>query len=456
MRGTITTQRVWEDDAEVLAQGHGLPRLLTAIPGPRSSAAIDVLAEVECLGIIARRARAGVARGLGEDPIVWSRARGANVWDEDGNRFVDLTGVFGVALIGHGHEAVRQAIADQSETLVYGMGDVFPNGLRIAVMKRLVVLALEGLTQCILTTGGAEVVEAALKTATLLQGARGRPERTGILAFSGGYHGLSYGALAVTAYKGEFRKPFATQLNTQTRHLPFGCDPQLIEDFVGGVASGGEMVGTVIVELIQGRGGEVVAPPGWLAALRAICDRHQLGLIFDEIYSGLGRTGRWWAAEHDGVIPDVMAVGKALGGGMPIGACVGSAEAMAAWGASKGEAIHTSTFLGNPVASAAAVATLKVMEDMQIPRLALEFEAATRAYFEPLGVTVRGRGAMLGLELDSPGRAARAMGDLLKAGFITLPSGIFGDILAFTPPLCLTASQREAAFKATAAAINLE
>jgi len=397
-----------------------------------------------------------MARGLGEDPIVWSRARGSNVWDEDGNRFVDLTGAFGVALIGHGHEAIRRAIAVQSESLIHGMGDVFPNGPRIAVMKKLVALAPDGLTQCILTTGGAEAVEAALKTATLLQVARGLPERTGILAFSGGYHGLSYGALAVTAYKGDFRKPFATQLNTQVRHLPFGCDPALIEDFVGGVASGGEMIGTVIVEPIQGRGGEVVAPPGWLAALRAICDRHQIGLIFDEIYSGLGRTGRWWAAEYDGITPDVMAVGKALGGGMPIGACIGTSEAMAAWGASKGEAIHTSTFLGHPVAAAAAIAALDVMEQMQIPRLALEFEAATRAYFEPLGLTVRGRGAMLGLELGSPGCAARAMGDLMKEGFITLPSGISGDVLALTPPLCLTELQRAAAFAAIAIAVNLK
>ncbi len=449
MKGQVGAN--WErDDAAVLEAGDGLPRLVTAVPGPASAARVDVLADVECPGITARRARAGVARGLGEDPIVWARARGANVWDEDGNRFVDLTGAFGVALIGHGHAAVRAAVAAQSEVLLHAMGDVFPNGPRISLMAKLAEMAPEGLGKSILTTGGAEAVEAALKTATLLQAARGRPDRTGVLAFSGGYHGLSYGALAVTAYKGDFRRPFATQLNPQVRHLPFGCDPAFVEAFVGGVASGGEGIGTILVEPIQGRGGEVVPPPGWLAALRRICDAHGLGLVFDEIYCGLGRTGAWWAGEHEAVRPDVMAVGKALGGGMPLGACVGTDEAMDAWGASRGEAIHTSTFLGHPVAAAAGCAALEAMVAMDVPALARAFEVAARAFFEPRGLVVRGRGAMLGLELGSPGRAARAMGALLKAGYITLPSGVDGDILALTPPLCLTDAQREAAFAAVA------
>jgi 4-aminobutyrate aminotransferase/(S)-3-amino-2-methylpropionate transaminase len=445
-------ERWADDDAAVLEAGEGLPRLVTAVPGPASAARVDTLARVECPGITARRARAGVARGLGEDPIVWARARGANVWDDDGNRFVDLTAAFGVALIGHAHAAVRAAVAAQSEVLLHAMGDVFPNGPRIALMEKLAARTPEGLGKSILTTGGAEAVEAALKTATLLQAARGRPDRTGVLAFSGGYHGLSYGALAVTAYKGDFRRPFASQLNPQVRHLPFGCDPEMIEAFVGGVASGGESIGTILVEPIQGRGGEVVPPAGWLAALRAICDRHGLGLVFDEIYCGLGRTGAWWAGEHEGVRPDVMAVGKALGGGMPVGACVGTDEAMDAWGASRGEAIHTSTFLGHPVAAAAGCAALDAMVEMDIPGRARAFEADARAFFEARGFGVRGRGAMLGLELGSPGRAARAMGELLKAGIITLPSGVEGDILALTPPLCLTDAQREAAFEAIAAA----
>jgi 4-aminobutyrate aminotransferase/(S)-3-amino-2-methylpropionate transaminase len=433
-------------------RGEHLPDLVTAIPGPRSQSLVDVLAAVECPGITARRARAGVARGLGEDPIVWEAARGANVWDADGNRFVDLTGAFGVALIGHAHPAVRAAVVEQTARLVHGMGDVYPNTERIALMAALVALTPPGLDQCILTGGGAEAVEVAVKTATLAQQVAGRPDRCGVLAFSGGYHGLSYGALAVSAYKGDFRRPFTAQLNPHVRHLPFGCPLETVEAFVGGVASGGEAIGAVLVEPIQGRGGEVVPPPGWLAGLRELCDRHGLTLIFDEIYSGLGRTGRWWAGDHEGVVPDVLAVGKALGGGLPIGACVARTDVMAAWGASRGEAIHTSTFLGHPLASAAAVATLAALQTLEVPRLAMAFEDATRAFFEPRGLAVRGRGAMLGLELGSPGRAARVTGELLKAGYIALPSGVDGDILALTPPLVLTAPQREAAFHAIATA----
>ncbi len=436
------------------ARGDSLPDLVSPVPGPRSQALVDVLAAVECPGITARRARAGLARGLGEDPIVWEAARGANIWDADGNRYVDLTGAFGVALIGHAHPAVRAAVAAQAERLVHGMGDVYPNTQRIALMRDLVAMTPPGLDQCILTGGGAEAVEVAMKTATLAQQVAGRPERCGVLAFSGGYHGLSYGALAASAYKSDFRRPFGAQLNPHVRHLPFGCPIAVIEDFIAGVAGGGEGVGAILVEPIQGRGGEVVPPPGWLAGLRALCDRHGLTLIFDEIYSGLGRTGRWWAGDHEGVIPDILAVGKALGGGLPIGACVARTDVMAAWGASRGEAIHTSTFLGHPLSSAAAVAALAALRELDVPARANAFEAATRAFFAQRGLTVRGRGAMLGLELGNPGRAARVTGELLKAGYIVLPSGVHGDILALTPPLVLSDLQRDAAFAAIAEALG--
>lgn len=429
--------------------GDALPALLTTIPGPKSIAEVDVLARHESPAITARRARAGEARGVGKDPIVWARAHGANVWDADGNRFVDLTAAFGVALIGHAHPAVRAAIHAQADTLVHGMGDVYPNAPRIALMAELARRSPGGaLTQCILASGGAEAVEAALKTATL---ASGKP---GVLAFWAGYHGLSYGALAATAYKGDFRKPFAGQLGTHVRHLPYGCDLDLIDKFLAGPASGGESIGSILVEPIQGRGGEVVPPVGWLAGLRELSDRHGVVLVFDEVYTGFGRTGTWWAGDHDGVVPDVVAVGKALAGGLPIGACLARPEVMRAWGQSSGEAIHTSTFLGNPMSAAAALAALGAMEALDVPARARAFEAATRAFFEPRGVVVRGRGAMLGLELGSPGAAARVTGDLLKQGYLLLPSGVQGDILALTPPLVLTDSQRNAAFDAIAQAIH--
>lgn len=438
------------DDTWTESAGWALPEVETTLPGPNGISLVDVLARHESPGIMARRARQGEARGLSKDPIVWARAYGANVWDADGNRFVDLTAGFGVATIGHTHPRVRDAIVAQSERLLHGMGDVFPNDRRIELMARLARRAPAGLSMCILAGGGAEAVEAALKTAAL---ASGKP---GVLAFWASYHGLSYGALAATAYKRDFRAPFSGQLGAHVRHLPYGCDPALIDGFVGGVASGGEQIGAILVEPVQGRGGTVEPPAGWLAALREICDRRGLVLVFDEIYTGLGRTGDWWACERDGVVPDVMAVGKALGGGMPIGACLAKPEVMASWGQSVGEAIHTSTFLGNPVVAAAALATLDVMEAMDVPARAREFEAAARAYFDGHRIRVRGRGGMLALELGSPGVAARVMGRLVGQGYLSLPSGVDGDILGLTPPLMMSARQREAAFAAIVSAYRAE
>ncbi len=438
------------DDTWTESAGWALPRVTTTLPGPQGISLVDLLARHESPGIMARRARQGEARGLSKDPIVWARAAGANVWDPDGNCFVDLTAGFGVATIGHTHPRVRDAIIEQAGRLLHGMGDVFPNDQRIRLMARLADLAPSGLSQCILAGGGAEAVEAALKTAAL---ASGKP---GVLAFWGGYHGLSYGALAATAYKADFRAPFSGQLGQHVRHLPYGCDPALVEGFVAGVASGGETIGTILVEPIQGRGGTVVPPAGWLAALREICDRHRLVLVFDEIYTGLGRTGRWWASDHDGVLPDVMAVGKSLGGGMPIGACLARPDIMKAWGQSVGEAIHTSTFLGNPVVAAAALATLDVMVASDVPAMARAFEVHARAFFEARNIAVRGRGGMLGLELGSPGVAARVMGRLVNRGYLVLPSGVMGDVLGLTPPLMMSDAQRDAAFSAIVTAVDEE
>lgn len=437
----------WNDES-----GWALPAVRGPLPGPLGVALIDVLARHESPGITARRARQGEARGLSKDPIAWVRAAGANVWDADGNRFVDLTAGFGVATIGHTHPAVTAAITAQASRLLHGMGDVFPNDRRIELMRALAEKGDEagGLTQVILGSSGAEAVEAALKTATLAA------RRPGVLAFWGGYHGLSYGALAATAYKADFRAPFSAQLGTHVRHLPYGCDPGLIDAFVAGPATCGESIGVILVEPIQGRGGEVVPPAGWLAALREICDRRRLILVFDEVYTGLGRTGRWWASQLEGVRPDVMAVGKSLGGGLPIGAALARPDVMRAWGDSQGEAIHTSTFLGNPVVAAASLATLEVMDGLDIPTLARRFEAATRAFFAPHGIPVRGRGGMLGLELGSAGAAARVMGRLLRDGFIVLPSGVLGDILGLTPPLVLSDAQRDAAFQAILHAVAAE
>ena len=428
-----------------MTDGSQLPEIVTSIPGPQSVALVDILARHESPGVTARRARQGEARGVGRDPIVWAKSRGANVWDADGNRYVDLCAGFGVAAIGHGHPKVVEAVQGQASDLLHSMGDVYPNPPRIQLMERLAARAPGDLSQCILGLNGADAIEAALKTATLYTG------KPGVLAFWGAYHGLSYGALAATAYKDGFRRPFNAQLGGHVRHLPYGCDLDLIDQFIAGPATGGEMIGTILVEPIQGRGGEVVPPEGWLPGLRELADRHGLALVFDEIYTGLGRTGYWWGGDAEGVVPDILAVGKALGGGMPLSACIARPEVMGAWTMTGGEAIHTATFLGHPVCAAAGLAALDVLEAMDAPRAAQRIETAFRARFPG---RIRGRGAMLGLETGSPGEGARMAGELLKSGWILLPGGVDGDILGITPPLVLSDAQLEGALSALEAAID--
>jgi 4-aminobutyrate aminotransferase-like enzyme len=345
-----------------------LPQLQTEIPGPRSREHIDTLAATECPAITARRARRRDASGVDQDPIVWERAWGANVEDVDGNIYVDLTAAFAVCGLGHAHPAVVAAGQTQLAALPHAMGDVYPSRAKIELCELLADVAPGDLRQSILGCSGADAVEAALKTARVHTG------KDGVVAFTGGYHGLSYGALAATAYRREFRAPFRAQINPHVRHMPFpnpyrppvGAPAgeavgtwvlELLEARLSDPVSGWPPMGAMIVEPIQARGGDVVPPSGFLAGLREVCDRHGIVLIFDEIYCGFGRTGRLFACEHEGVLPDLLCAGKAMGGGFPISACIGRPDVMASWGASKGEAIHTQTFLGNPIGSAMAAAS---------------------------------------------------------------------------------------------------
>lgn len=402
--------------------GEELPTLLTAIPGPASQAWVDRLAAVECPAITARRARRASALGVAkDDPIVWDEAVGANIRDVDGNVFVDLTAGFGVAGAGHRDPGVVAAGQAQLGRLVHAMGDAFPDPNRVRLMERL--CQMSGMDRVILGSSGSDAVEAALKTARLASG------RDGVLAFEGSYHGLSYGALAVLGYKGaDFRGPFQGQLGGHVRQAPYGGALPEIEDL--------KEVGAVIVEPVQGRGGVRVAPPDWLAELARRAREAGALLIFDEIYTGFGRTGRRFAMEHSGVRPDLMAVGKSLAGGFPISACLGTAAAMDAWGASKGEALHTQTFLGQPVGCAMALAALDALE-----RALPEVEpkgAWLRAELERRGLETRGLGLLLGARAPAPYALCVA---LLQRGYLILPAGEHDPVLAITPPLTITREQ---------------
>ncbi len=213
--------------------------------------------------------------------------------------------------------------------------------------------------------GGAESVEFALKTALL---ATGRPNA---LAFSGSYHGLAHGALEVTGIR-RFRAPFAAQLRNATAFVAFpdASDPLALERSLTAVDAAlraDRSIGALIVEPIQGRAGVVVPPDGFLRGLRDLCNVHGVVFIADEILTGFGRTGMMFAVENEGVLPDVICVGKALAGGFPLSATIGARAVMDAWPPSAGEALHTSTYLGNPMGCAAALANLNEIERLDVP-----------------------------------------------------------------------------------------
>lgn len=428
------------------AFGDQLPRLVTPIPGPASRGWVDRLARRECPAITARRARRAEALGVADtDPVVWARARGANVEDADGNVFVDLTAGFGVASVGHGHPAITGAVTAQLGRLVHAMGDAFPDPQRIRLLEALAERS--GLDRAILGSSGSDAVEAALKTARMATG------RDPVVAFTGGYHGLSFGALAALGYKrGAFQGPFAGQVGGHVRLAPYGGALPDLSD-----------VGAVLVEPIQGRGGIRVPPEGWLA--RLVTAAHAAGavVIFDEIYTGCGRTGDWFRFQADGLLPpgvrpDLVCVGKGLAGGFPISACLGTAAVMDAWGASRGESLHTQTFLGHPVSCTAALACLEVLDGVlaDVPPRG----AALRARLEALGLPVRGVGMLLGVEVPDPLGASRR---LLERGYLVLPAGDAaspgegvpgGMVLALTPPLTLSDAQAAGFIDALAVALE--
>lgn len=400
------------------------PDLVTPVPGPRSRALAERLRKVESRNVTAL---------VPEVPIFWERAAGANVWDVDGNRYVDLGGAFGVAAVGHAHPQVVAAIAAQSGTLLHAMGDVHPPSIKVELLERLCGLFPGGgPARGVLGSSGTDAVETALKTALV---ATGRP---GVVAFEGGYHGLGIGALDAT-WRDDFRAPFSARLADATSFARFGDLDDVLRAAEGCPAE----VGAVIVEPVQGRGGERVPPKGFLRELRALCSSRGWLLIADEVYTGFGRTGRVFACEHEDVVPDLLCVGKGLSSGMPISACLGTAAVMDAWPASTGEALHTQTFLGHPAGCAAALASLDILLGTGLcahaDRLGTKaFETLQELASGSAAVrSVRGLGLMIGIECRDGETAGRACGRALERGIITLPSGDGGRVLSVTPPLVI-------------------
>lgn len=412
-----------------MSRGQQPPDVRVPPPGPKSRDMAARLAALESPAVVARRDARERESGSEQAPIVYAEAYGANVVDVDGNRYVDLAAGFGALLLGHGSPDVDAAITSQNAKLGLALGDVYGSEVKLALCERLVSLYPAPGARVMLGTSGADAVTAALKTAVL---ATGRP---GVVAFEGAYHGLSHGPLAACGLRASFREPFADQLNPRVSFAPYG-DAGAVE---AALRSGD--VGCVLVEPVLGRGGCVVPPASFLPALRRACDAAGALLVCDEIWTGLGRSGAWLASVDAGVVPDVLCLGKGLGGSVPISACIGSERAMSGWAEHGGTTIHTATHFGAPLACAAALATLRQLETRKLVERSREAGARWLSLLQRLthgrGVAeVRGRGLMLGVALE--GGAARALTvtrRLLGKGWIVLTGGVAGDVLTLTPPL---------------------
>jgi len=423
----------------------------------------------------------------GSWPIAWERAKGEQVWDAEGRKYLDLTAAFGVAAAGHANPRVVRAGQRQMATLLHAMGDVHPHALKAKLARELSRITFERWTKApsrvqkpktnrrtatskvapatgktIFCNSGFEAVEAALKTALL---ATSKP---GVIAFEGGYHGVGYGALNAT-HREQFRVPFRAQLGQFGHFVPFpanGAGLREVASTLQRLLRRGN-IGAILVEPIQARGGINVPPAQFLPLLRRLGTQYGALLVLDEIYTGFGRTGTWFACEQSGVIPDLICFGKALTGGFPLSACVGRAAVMdAAWPESAGEAIHTSTFLGHPVGCAMALAQIREIEGRElVARSAflgaglLRFMTGVCRKLRRLRCEARGAGLMVGLEVRLPdGTPATQLvfaliQQLLRAGFIFLPEGSQANVLSFTPPLTIARKELDRAARRVAQAL---
>jgi 4-aminobutyrate aminotransferase len=415
-----------------------LPHILTELPGPRAR------------GLLERDAQVVSPSYPRDYPFVMSHGRGAEAWDVDGNRFLDFAAGIAVCSTGHSHPRVVEAIRNAADKFIHISSDFWHEG-QVRLGEKVAALdPVAGPAMSFFCQSGAEAVEGALKLARYVTG------RSRFIGFLGGFHGRTMGALAFTASKYKQQKGYFATMPGVT-HVPYpnnfrpllaGADQgqavlSYIEDvlFQSNVPAG--EVAAILVEPIQGEGGYIVPPDGFLAGLRALCDRHGILLIFDEVQSGVGRSGRMFAAEHSGVKPDIMTLAKGLGSGLPIGLVVARRDLMSKWQ----PGAHGNTYGGNPLCCAAALATLELVEDQYAAnsaRVGEYFMGKLRTLQQrmPAIGQVRGRGLMIGAELVDPPTGAPA-GALCQSvithafnrGLLLLSCG--ASTVRFMPPLMI-------------------
>lgn len=416
------------------------------VPGPRAQ------------GILARDAAVISPSYPREYPFVMDHGRGSEVWDVDGNRFVDWVAGIAVCSTGHSHPEVVRAITDQAQRFLHISCDYYHEPWVRLAEKLDAIAPFREDAVCFMTSSGAEAVEAAIKLA------RWATRRPLFIGFTGGFHGRTQGALAFTASKSTQRAGFSPSMPGVT-HVPYP-DPyrplfesrphhhdvgdavlDYLEEVVFAQLVPPSDVAAILVEPIQGEGGYIVPPESFFPRLREICIRHGILLIADEIQSGAGRTGRWWAIEHWGVEPDLVCTAKGIASGIPFGAMIARAS-LASWPPGS----HGNTYGGNPIACAAALATLGVIENggmrnaSQQGDYILEALAAMQSRHPSIG-DVRGRGLMIGVELvkDAASRKPhpklrdRLVHAAFERGLLLLGCG--RSTVRIAPPLTIERSQ---------------
>jgi LysW-gamma-L-lysine/LysW-L-ornithine aminotransferase len=352
-------------------------------------------------------------------PINISKGKGATVWDVSGKEYIDCMGGYGVALIGHCNDRVVNAIKNQSEKLITCHMSLY-NNVRLEFLEKISNISPKKLSKVFFSNSGAEATESALKFSRKFTG------KSGIIAMSGGYHGKTFGALSVT-HNEKYRKSFQPLLEG-VKFVPYS-NPSKIEELLD------NSIGTVIIEPIQGETGIIVPSNGVLQQIRKICDQNDLVLIFDEIQTGLGRTGRMWAGEHWSTTPDIMCLAKGIAGGLPMGLTLCKPEILDAM--KVGE--HSSTFAGNPLSCCAGIATIEsIIEENLVENAAKVGNIFKNGLFHlkenhRIVRDVRGLGLMLALELRFD--IKDILFDGIKEGLLMLYSG--RNIIRLLPPLVL-------------------
>jgi len=354
---------------------------------------------------------------------VITRGKGALVWDINGNEYIDCTGSYGVCIVGHCHPRVVKAVQKQVETLIACHAS-FYNDARSKLLKKIIGIAPKGLDKVFLSNSGAESVECAIKLARKYSG---KPE---IIAMVGAFHGKTMGALSAT-WKKKYRAPFMP-LVPGFKHVP----PNNLEKVRDAIT---EKTAAILVEPVRGEGGVRVPSDDFLPGLREICDEKDVLLIFDEVQTGFGRTGKVFACEHWNVVPDIMCLAKSVAGGIPMGATFARHDVMAAF--QRGE--HSSTFSGNPLVCAAASAAIDVLVEERLPERAATLGRYFKGKLEGLAEKyrivreVRGLGLMLGMEMRFD--VYNILLGCMDRGVLVLDAG--RNVVRFLPPLVIEKEQ---------------